>query len=337
MPYPVPPGPRIPYDSNGSILLMRPADQIVREVAAGSAAQMNSERANFGFTYGSNYEYNYGKTNVYTTGGANHKDQYFALLFPVPMRLYAIFCPVHAANSGAGSSGLDVDLYTAPDTTNGDDGTWSFLQKIPKQIGSTTGGSATTVNMLMGGGIGGGSTYIVVNDVYRRPEAEGGYTPLSGTFTRHVRGIKLVAPGTYYGNYWKLHIYGEPDTDSTDNILIFYEPDEESTAKGDLLDWGDVPQGSTADKTFRLKNNSAAQTAYDIVINAQMGLTTTDPIPSDSLLFSMDGNTWTKSVTLAALSPGAMSGQIQVRRTTPLNAQPSNWAPRVVATVGSWS
>lgn len=338
MPYPPPPGPRVAYDTNGSILLMRPQSGIVKEVQPGAAEQMNSERANYGWTYGSSYVGNYGPDNVYTATGStpNPKDQYLVLMFPVPMRLYGIFCPVHSAGAGSASSGQPVDLYTAPDTTNGDDGTWSFLQKIPAHVGGAP-ATVTFKDMLIPGGAGVSSASIIVNDYYRKVEVDGGHSVLAGSNARHVRGLKLVTTGAYYGLFWKLHVYGEPDTDASENILVFWDPVDDLSAAGDLLDWGDVPQGSTADKAFRVKNNSSAQTANNIVINAQMGYTTTNPVPSDSLLFSFDGNTWTTSLTLAALSPNAISGVIQVRRTTPLNAQPSNWAPRVVATVGSWS
>lgn len=328
MPYPPPPGPRIAYDTNGSIVLLRGASAVVQEAKYG-INYMNSERAT------------YGTSELLQFPALSPQDQYLAILFPVPMRLYAIFCvSYHAYLYGGGMKTLDMSIYTAPDTTNGDDGTWNFIQKIAHQESNGVTGPGSGMN-IMSGVIDMHDTPMVVNDVYRRSQYEGGPTPISGQYARHVRGLRFVPSG--HGSnpanqmQWKIHLYGEPDTDASENILVFWDPEDDLSAAGDLLDWGDVPQGSTADKAFRVKNNSSAQTANTIVVNAQMGQTTTDPVPSDSLLFSLNGTTWTPSVSIAALSPGAVSGQIRVRRTTPLNAQPSNWAPRVVATVGSWS
>jgi hypothetical protein len=330
MPYPPPPGPRIAYDINGTIGLVRDYSGVVRDVNPDALRYMNGERSHAAYVSDTHWS------------DEVARDQWLSLIFPVPTRLYAAF--VLAWDYGFGGTSLvhsDFwDLSTAPNTTNGEDGTWTKLGNMGTHPSAQV-DSDFSIKNLIDGTATAVKARAIVNDIYRRPYEEGGYMTLSGPATRHVRGIKLKANQgfSYDRDQWifVIHLYGEPDTDSSDNILLFYDPDEELTAPGDLLDWGDVPMGSSAVKSFRLFNNSAAQTARSIVINAQMGITTTTPVPSDSFLFSLNGTTWNSSVTLTALSPGTASGQIRVKRNTPLNAQPSNWAPRVVATVGSWS
>lgn len=337
MPYPIPPGPRIAYDSNGSIGLVRGTDALVYQLVQAGLAVMNGERSEIGRMPGSGDSGNPKLSPVYPY---DPRDQYLAILFPVSMRLYGFFCNVHLSTAGTASAGVACDIYTSPNTTNGDDGTWTFLYQTPAYPGSGAYGSAVSgVDLVSGNTF---TNYymssLVVNDAYRKTEADQGISSVSGVNTRHLRGMKIVPRSNVpYSSFWKLHLYGEPDTDASENLLVFWDPEDDASIGPQVLDWGDVPQGSTADRSFRIKNNSSAQTANSIVISAGMGYTTTSPVPSDSMLFSFDGNTWTPTVSLAALSPGAVSGQIGIRRTTPLNAVPSNWAPRVIATVGSWT
>jgi hypothetical protein len=332
MPYPPPPGPRIAYDINGTVGTFRAYDGIVKDVHPNALRHMNSERNHMAVAGG-----NSGLAGNWGPFGA---EGWMALIFPVPMRLYGLFVNFGGDLSfSAATPNLVPVMSTSPNSTNGSDGSWYALATLPIKALSPF-QSVFTGAELLSGAESGYDTSFVVNDLYRKSSLDNGIIPVSGTAARHVRALKLTGETPYSfsrSGYMAMHVYGEPDTDTSDSILLFYDPNEELTAPGDMLDWGDVPQGTTADKRFRLKNNSAAQTAYNIVINAQMGIATTTPVPSDSFLFSVNGTTWTTSITLAALSPDAVSGQLYVRRTTPLNAQPSNWAPRVVATVGSWS
>ena len=92
-----------------------------------------------------------------------------------------------------------------------------------------------------------------------------------------------------------------------------------------LIHWGLVAAGSSADRTFRVKNASTLYTAYDVVVIAE----------SVDHYLSLDGRLFTASISLGDLRPSGISAVITVRRVTPSSAtlgdisqltlQPTSW------------
>lgn len=132
----------------------------------------------------------------------------------------------------------------------------------------------------------------------------------------------------------KLHIYGRPEHSK---YLDFISPTLSTRLDSDGIFFGDVVAGSSSDKSFRLKNFSPDQTANNVVISAENGPGYDSPTPADSLLFSIDGITWTPTVSLTSIASGSISPLIQVRRVTPVTSELGNTFPRVRAETGSWT
>lgn len=132
----------------------------------------------------------------------------------------------------------------------------------------------------------------------------------------------------------KLHIYGRPEHSK---YLDFISPTLSTSLDSDGIFFGDVVAGSSSDKSFRIKNFSPDQTANSVVISAENGPGYESPTPADSLLFSIDGITWTPTVSLTSIASGSISPIIQVRRVTPVTSELGNTFPRVRAETGSWT
>jgi hypothetical protein len=121
-----------------------------------------------------------------------------------------------------------------------------------------------------------------------------------------------------------------------DDNLVLYDSASDERVGAAYFDFGDVRQTSSADKQFRVHNNSVAQTASTITISCET-LTDTTPSVPPQFTFSTDGTTFSATVTIASLAPGATSSALTVRRVTPSNATLSLWWARIVASAGSWA
>jgi hypothetical protein len=205
---------------------------------------------------------------------------------------------------GGGSLGI----YTSVDTTNGSDGTW-----VSRGAWNPTGSTKAQMRQSI--------------------------TAVSWL------GVKAVAFGASTNGdpvwAWTLHLYGNISAGQTPDRLRFWHPtldeplDDNTSADGSWLDFGDTTQGTTADKTFRVKNNSSTLTANSINITTAAPTDTSPTLPSQ-FTFS-DGGAFATSLNVGNLAPGAFSNVITIRRTTPSNAVLSLWWARVTADPGSWT
>jgi hypothetical protein len=133
-----------------------------------------------------------------------------------------------------------------------------------------------------------------------------------------------------------IHLYGEPAPGENLNRLELWHPTLNEKLPPAYLDWGDVPRSSSADRTFRVKNLSASQTAGSVRVAMDV-LTDANPsVPAQHTL-SYGGGSFLAQVTIGDLSPGAISGPVTIRRVTPSNAALSLWAFRVFAESTNWS
>lgn len=338
MPYPDPPGPRIAYDVNGTAALAYLTDGVVHDIDPTALKGMNSER-----TAGV-LSWNLPTNPGFDTTSTNNPGLWIALMFPVATRLMGawVLWQRHGGNTGSGT--MSVRVMGSTDSTNGSDGEWHLIATLPAvpmatgdHLFSTLDG-LTGVNRNLSGNP-------MVNDLYRRAPGEGGPQPLAGAGTRQLKAVRFEQESSYGGSVGTranqinvIHIYGEPDTTANDQRLAFWQPAADEIITPRWFDWLDVPVSSSADKSFRIKNMSASDTATDVLIDALAPASTTVPAPDGQMLFSADGGTtWTSTLNLAALSPGAVSGVLRVRRTTPADAPLSNWAPRIIAEAMSWS
>jgi hypothetical protein len=287
MPYPAPPGPRMPYDRDGSAgvsYLGTPASPSsgIRSTSAGQLQAINAENGG-GFNSGS-----IDSGNTATC----------VVIFPELRDIVGIYGP-----GGRGGAGR---IYTSPDTTNGQDGTWTL-----RAFSSTFPGRTPV-------------------PTYYRQDI---FTPTSA-----LTGIKAVAyVGVFDGGFSSLHIYGKPSSGQNPDSLRMWQPVTDAELTGPL-DFGDVPRGSISTMTFRVKNISGSHTA-----NGPIGVTSEtlyDAAPSLLPQFNLSadgGTTWASSLSLPSLAPGAISSVLTVRDSVNAGAALGPWALRLVASAASWS
>lgn len=151
-------------------------------------------------------------------------------------------------------------------------------------------------------------------------------------------GIKAlrVSCGTYNSSTTvkDFFLYGKSAYDDGSNVIAFWEPLIDYPLGAGTFDWGDVGQGSSADKMVRIKN-LGVNTAASVTLTLDT-MTDTDPSVLGQYLFSTDGVTFTGGLTLPSINPGTISPPIFVRRVTPTDAALGLQSVRILATVGEW-
>lgn len=278
--YPDVPAPRMAYDIDGTVLFHSNLVNTPTQITGATLTSFNDETSGTGL----------GTTN------------WIILIFPQLRNVSGVLFRQGSVG------GATCTLQSSPDTTNGNDGTWTTASSaIPMQF---TGGT----------------------------EHRSSIRPVTATSVKAIRIHANNIGGDT--NIYNLHVYGNIDTGQTPDRLRAWHPtldeplDDNTAADGAWLDWGDATRGTTADKTFRIKNNSATQTANSISIASQV-LTDTTPNIGPQITYS-DGGAFATSLNIGNLAPGAISSVITVRRTTPTNASVSVWTWRSNIVVGSW-
>ena len=230
-----------------------------------------------------------------------------AVVFAVPTDCVAVFFNVSRNDSGTWS------IETSKDTTNGMDGTWDsqFITGLNPFY-------PTKPNYRI-------SSYL--------------FTLQDNSYSKQLRGIRFVYSNATYSNYEapvSFHVYGTPAATAPQDRIAIWHPTSDLKVTPTHFDWGNVPRSSSADRSFRIKNLSSVKRAKDIDVYAE-AITAGDPAVDSMHTFSTDGGaTFSPSVNLVSLNPGATSGIIIVRRTVPANAQTSVWTARIAADVNLW-
>lgn len=207
---------------------------------------------------------------------------------------------------GAGGS---YGLQTSVDTTSGLDGTWTTV----------VAGSIPTA----------------------RPVVPNYRTGIQAVSLSGIKAIRFTG-GAFFDNtsWYAFHLYGKLHAGETPDRLRLWHPtldqpldDQAVSPDGAYFDWGNVPQGTTQDRTFRVKNNSSTLTANTITVSLQ-SLT---PATTPDVFTLSDGGAFGSTVSIASLAAGALSGVLTLRRSTPANATLGLWAARIIAAATSWT
>lgn len=236
-----------------------------------------------------------------------YESQWMGLIFPQPVDIIGHYI------TGRYSSGWAWrHLQTSVDTTNGMDGNW------------------VTRN----------SNYALSNAA-----------PVPNHRTNIVsvawNGIKSVRHGMSSDGYdsgaWKtFHLYGTISNYAGIDTLRFWHPtldeplDDNTVADAIHLDWGDVTRGTTADRTFRVKNNSATLTANTITVSTST-LYNTTPTLESQITYDYNGSGFNPTATIPSLAPGAISTVVTVRKATDIGATLGQWSMQTRAEATSWS
>lgn len=227
-----------------------------------------------------------------------------ALIFSYPVDIESIFLALD-------SSAVTWTIETSKDTTTGLDGTWTT------QVAA-------------------GPNYL--KDVKPNYRILAQLTSmLASTVSDEIRGLRISTPSNSTASVRALHVYGDFSPTATEERVAFWEPVTDQEVGPAHFDWGNVPRGSSADKTFRIKNLSDTLTANDIELYVE-ALTAGTPSVGSMFVFSDNGGaTFLSSLSLGDLLPGAISPVITIRRVVPPNAQISVWSARIAADVTQWT
>lgn len=201
-------------------------------------------------------------------------------------------------------------IQTSPDTTNGSDGAWTSR--------------GTTGRFNHTGGNGDQGTVTGAN-IRTGASAVGPWTGIKSLRVQVNTGWSKFAQ--------VLHIYGDPQ--STDRLRIWH-PTLDQEVGGAYFDWGDFPRsGATLTRDFRIKNDRAL-TGNSILLSME-ALTDGSPTTVSQHAFAPDGVTFTTTLNIGNLAPGAISSIVTLRRITPTNAPLSLWTSRINAVAASWT
>lgn len=136
-------------------------------------------------------------------------------------------------------------------------------------------------------------------------------------------------------NIWSMHIYANPSTGANPDSLRAWQPvtNAELTT---VEDYGDVSRGTIQTIQFRIHNQSSTKTGTSITVSAE---TLSDASPSllGQFQFSTDNVTFSSSINIGNLGPGATSAILYCRNSVSSSAQLSVWALRAVAVPASFT
>jgi hypothetical protein len=222
------------------------------------------------------------------------------LLFPEARDFVAYHLNALTATNGSWN-----ELQWSNNTTNGVDGTWTTVETI--------GVSHESV-----------------------PAMRTAIRSISVTGATALRFKATASGGTTNRRVLALHLYGSPSTGANPDRLRLWHPTLDQEVGGAHFDWGDVARSTVLTKTFRVKNNSATLTANSIALSMEAP-TDTSPTNVSAHKFSPDGSTFTSTLNIGNLAPGAISSVVTLQRDTSSVAALSLWWTRIVASASSWT
>jgi len=246
--------------------------------------------------------------NYIDTGLGAFQSAQFAFAFPEARTINGAY--IHGGSGGnavVSMANLAWDYST--DTTDGTDGTWSSM-------------TVTFANIAQH------NTTSGVSKPYYRSD-------IATLAINNVKGVRVRFDGQNFGSprLCVLHLYGTRPTASVDR-LAFWHPSSDQAIGVAALDFGDIAQGTSVTKQFRVKNLSSSLTANTITVQVS------DLLPEytgTGLQVSTDNVTYQNSVNIGNLSSGVISSTLYVRRTVPGAETTTQRQARLLANAASWS
>lgn len=225
------------------------------------------------------------------------------VIFPYPTDVAGVFL-------ASASSNNTWTLQTSKDTTTGVDGTW------------VTHGSAQT-------------RVVDVKPNYRIDSQLMLTTP--GVDSTGVRGVRVVSNQSTSSAIKAFHIYADISATATKDRVAFWHPTLDIEVPPAYFDWGNVPRGTSQDRSFRIKNVSEDLKANDISIYTEALTPGVPSVAGMHTISSNGGSTFLTNTNITQLLPGAISSPLILRRVVPTNAPVSVFSARIAADVTNWT
>ncbi len=124
--------------------------------------------------------------------------------------------------------------------------------------------------------------------------------------------------------------------DAVSDALAIWLPSVNAPPDSSYFAYGSVPQGSSRDKTFRVKNISLTSKAVGVTVSLT-GSGSGSANPANLHLLSKDGVRFTASINLGTLAPGATSEVITLRQVIPQALSLGVKQFNLVLTASSWA
>ena len=236
--------------------------------------------------------------------GVSRTTGYFFFMFPRPYNLTGYYVG-WTANFSYSTPYLEV----SSDTSNFSDGSWSNLGSAGMYIsGLSVHQARSSIATISTTGTVGARVYY----------SQGDFSARSMTF-------------------YSINFYGIPSNGVSGDKLWIWHDTLDQRIDPAYFDFGNAPLANTTPlKVFRIKNSSATKTAIAPLVS---GAIPTDGSPSvlSTMQFSIDAVSWSVSVTLPDLAPGAISAVVYVRFAVAVNTVTGVRIPLITANPTSMS
>lgn len=291
------PGTRFALDQDGSVMKHRnfTTAGAWTDVTASIGEVLKVNTANF--------------IGMMTPGNANTEYCQVAVAFPEARDITGLY--LHGGFNDATPNAQSFTWEYSTDTTDGTDGTWTAF-------------TATFTYMGNHDQIGDSSKPYYRSDIAT--------VSLLGAKGIRIRWNSSHAWSVQYRLFvW--HVYGNRPLTGV-NRLAFWNPTSDQALGAAYLDFGDIAQGTSVTRQFRIKNISGTLTANTISVAVS------DLLPEytgTGIELSTDNTTYQASIAIGNLAPGIISPVLYVRRTVPAAETPTQRQARLLATAASWS
>jgi hypothetical protein len=222
--------------------------------------------------------------------------QYVITVFPQQRDIRGLFQSVDNANK------RPTAWQWSNDTTNGSDGTWTAF----------TGPTGTAVPDQPPG----------AKDLYR--------TMIYPVTVNNVKAIRSFTTNNQNYGLVAHHIYGH---ETTPQNLQLWHPTLDQRADPAYLDWAEQSQASSdpiPQRSFRIKNHHTTETRTSIMLSVEALAYSTPHANAGLHDLSADGVTWSATLPIANIAPGAISPVYYVRRR--FGGTLGVWDARIVST-----
>lgn len=354
-----PPAPRLAYEADGSVVLISRTSGVEKtpldltDTDPRAVASLNSTQS-VGIAIGS--------TLWTMPAGATYvAKNWIAVMFPRRTDVKAWFfsslmngtSDFNDHTPGVTEQSVTVELQISPDTTNGQDGTWTTVTgkiptdyRLPYRHGNVNVTPVLTAPYAIGNPSYPGFPlgpqqpleWLTGFDLMYRDQGPTGPGWASVSGADNVRGVRLYfphrdnVPGGFGFLSMIFHLYGQPSSVSENRLTL---TNAAGTGPAPITRGFIDPSTPYFEIPIRVKNLSATETAWDVRMTASSGV----PLSYAkhfNVRYSLDHVDWLSLLRVGDIPPLGLSPEVYLR-IQPLAGTVGLQFPRVHAQAGEWS